>query len=55
MSMPFSPEQLACIRDDARHLAAQAMDHERDLEALVRAAESDIGEHVAARDIDSEI
>ncbi len=43
MSIPFSPEQLACIRDDARHLAAQAMDHERDLEALVRAAECDIG------------
>ena len=31
MSIPFSPEQLVCIRDDARHLAAKAMDHDPDV------------------------
>jgi hypothetical protein len=49
MSIPFSFEQLARIRDDIRRLAARAADHQHELEAVVRAAEADVREAEAAR------
>jgi hypothetical protein len=44
MSIPFSSEQLACVRDDddARRMAARAADHEHELDAFVQTAETDV-------------
>jgi two-component system cell cycle response regulator DivK len=39
MSNPFSSEHLACIRNDAQHLAEGARDHEDQLDGLVRTAD----------------
>jgi two-component system, cell cycle response regulator DivK len=49
MSIPFSSEHLSCLRDDARRLVAQVNDHEDDLEALVRAVDTDVHPAEAAR------
>jgi CheY-like chemotaxis protein len=49
MSLPFSFEQLARIRDDARRLAARAAEHERELAAVVRTAETDVRQAEAAQ------
>ena len=48
MSISFSSEQLARIRDNARCLAARAADHEHQLEAFVRTAETDVRHAKAA-------
>jgi hypothetical protein len=48
MSLPFSLEQLGRIRDDIRRLAARAADHQHELEAVVRAAETDVRQAEAA-------
>ena len=48
MSISYSTEQLARIRDDARQLAARATDHHVDLEAAVRTAESGLRHAEAA-------
>jgi CheY-like chemotaxis protein len=39
MSIPFSDERVACIRDDARHMSDRAGTHEDHLQALVRNAD----------------
>jgi hypothetical protein len=49
MSIPFSFEELAHIRDGARRLAAGAADHERELAAVVRTAETDVRQAEAAQ------
>jgi CheY-like chemotaxis protein len=49
MSAPFSTEHLSCLRDEARRLVARAGDHEDDLEALLRAVDTDASPAEAAR------
>jgi len=44
MSSPFSSQDLARVRDEARRLAGRAGDHEGHLEGLVRAADADVRE-----------
>ncbi len=48
MSIPFSSERLAGIRDDVRRLAGRAGEHEDDLEGLVLAAEDSVRDAEAA-------
>jgi CheY-like chemotaxis protein len=48
MSMPYSFEQCVRIRDDVRRLAARAADHQLELEAVVRSAETDLRQAEAA-------
>jgi CheY-like chemotaxis protein len=48
MSIQSFPEQLACIRDDARRLSARAADHEAEIEVFVRAVETDVHHAEAA-------
>jgi hypothetical protein len=42
MSMQFSPEDIARIRDDARLLIRRADIHEESLEGLVRATDTEV-------------
>jgi len=39
MSIPFLPEHLACIRDDARRIVERARNHEDHLNGLIRTTE----------------
>jgi two-component system cell cycle response regulator DivK len=39
VSIPFLPEQLACVRDDARRIVERARNHEDHLNGLIRTAE----------------
>ena len=39
MSIPYFPEHLACIRDDARRIVERARNHEDHLNGLIRTTE----------------
>jgi CheY-like chemotaxis protein len=39
MSIPFLPEHVVCVRDDARRIVERARNHEDDLNGLIRTAE----------------
>ena len=48
MSMQFSPEDIARIRDDARLLIRRSDVHEESLEGLVRATDTEVRDAEAA-------
>jgi CheY-like chemotaxis protein len=59
MSIPFLPEQLACVRDDARRMVERARKQEDHLNGLVRTAEravrqaTELSQAFAEDDIDA--